>query len=191
MNKLLKNLNLTFLCMLLPASLMAAGGEDKAFAQYVHQGQKYPPILFQTNIEEQAFADLFNSYGAFEQVDDDAIGAPIGVRVLKGLRIKQDATGFTSVMLSASTLGIIPVVTNKDFKVRYDVFIQGRSIANFEYQMTSTDVENMWSGPRQNTMKPAEEIFLEQSIGQFLTELKKNEEVQQLFDEYFTYYGHQ
>ncbi|SEQ66944.1 hypothetical protein SAMN03080615_02282 [Amphritea atlantica] len=176
------------LTVLFNSGLVQAADPSESFTEYVHQGDPYPPVLFQSNIEGDTFTEKLKSYGAFKSVDKDAMGSPIGIIVMKGLRMKADATSFSSLMLSAGTLGLIPVVSNKSFKVQYGVFVQGDLLSTFDYEMTSTDVENMWSGPRTSEMKPAEELFLENSLSLFLNDLAKDRKAQELFREYYTYF---
>ena len=156
---------------------------------YEHQGKQYPPVLFVTNVTETDVKEKLEAYKVFKRLDTESIGLPIGVRVLKGYRRKQDAALLSTVMLSASTLGIIPVVSNAEFKVHYDVFVQGKSIAKFKYQIDSTDVDNFWKGPNaERETKPSEELFIEHTLTKFLTELKDNQEVQAAFSEYWDYF---
>lgn len=178
-----------FILALLFSSLSFASDPAKVNLEYVHIGEIYPPVFFVTNVENGAFTEKLRTYAAFENLDEKAVGLPIGVRILKGHRTKQDGTQFSSLMLSASTLGIIPVVSNTEFKVRYDVFVQGKSIAEFEYAMDSTDVDNMWTAAySERETKPSEKLFLEDTIPQFLNELKSAEDVQAVFAEYREYF---
>ncbi|MGV6807308.1 MAG: hypothetical protein ACWA5K_05340 [bacterium] len=157
---------------------------------YVHDGAKYPPVFFVTNVEDEAFKSKLDSYKAFSALDDEAVGLPIGVRVVKLHERKLDGASVSSLMLSASTLGLTPVVSNKEFKVRYDVFVQGNSIYNVVYTMSTTEVESLYSNPgAERDLKPAEESFLESSIPQFLVDMKASEEVNEVFDEYVYYFG--
>jgi hypothetical protein len=158
---------------------------SSALVNYEHTQEAYPPVLFVTNIEDKAFMDTLTGFGAFQNLDEKAVGLPIGLRILKGHRTKQDGTQFTSLMLSASTLGLIPVVSNTEFKVKYDVYVQGESIASFEYMMDSTDVDNMWtSAYNDRETKPSETQFLQDTLPQFLKELKEHKEAQEVFAEY-------
>ncbi|MES9848693.1 MAG: hypothetical protein AB2652_21210 [Candidatus Thiodiazotropha endolucinida] len=156
---------------------------------YQHKGEKYPPILLVTNINIPSIYQLLNKYQAFSRVDKEAVGLPIGVRILKLHRTKSDSTQFTTLMLAASTLGIVPVVSNKEFKVRYDVFAQGEIVSTFTYQTKSTDVNNLWMGANnEHETKPEEELFIEDSVSRFLSELKDSADTQALFQEYREYY---
>ncbi|MCF6442159.1 hypothetical protein L1077_22290 [Pseudoalteromonas luteoviolacea] len=163
---------------------------ESVFTGYKHEGVVYPPVLFVTNIEDRSFTENLDGYKAFSKLDKEAVGLPIGLRVLKLHRTKQDATQFSSLMLSASTLGIIPVVSNTEFKVRYDIFVQGKSIAHFEYSMDSTDVGNMWTQAyNKRETKPSEVQFLADTIPAFLNELSQSKEAKSAFAEYEEYFG--
>lgn len=191
--KNLPSLNLLKLCFLAGAavlSMSAISQQDSAsLLTYEHSGKVYPPVFYVSNIEDKSVEDKLGEINAFAALDKKAIGLPIGLRILKGHRTKADGTQFSSLMLSASTLGIIPVVSNTEFKVRYDVFVQGKSIADYEYILDSTDVNNFWTAAyREHETKPSEQQFLEDSLALFLNELKENKEVQDVFAEYYEYF---
>lgn len=182
-------LSLAIISNVYAAETPAADAPTAVAPSYKHEGRDYPPVLFQTNIEDQSFKSALEGYGAFESLNDDSLGLPLGVLVLKNIRMKSDAKGISSLLLSASTLGIVPVMSNKEFSIRYDVFLQGKSVASYTYEMTSADVQNFWGGfEADKTLKPEQEIFLDQSIVMFLNDLKSNEEVQGYFAEYDSYF---
>ena len=181
---------LTAISILATTCIAADDERSENAIPYKHNGQKYPPILLVTNIEQPSLPSLFNKYQAFSEVNQEALGLPIGVRVLKLHHTKNDTTQFSTLMLAASTLGIVPIVSNNQFKVRYDVFTQGEIVSTFTYEIESTDVSNLWSDPaKKQKTKPEEELFIEESISRFLTELKDSSESQELFQEYRDYYG--
>ena len=176
--------------LLWSASVSFAETVGQSQQRYHHQGRKYPPILFATNVEDTDIIKIMESFEAFTLVDDKSVGLPIGVRVLKGKRISHNGATFTSAMLTASTLGLIPMVSNKEFKVFYDVFIQGESIAQFKYQLDTTDVDHLWIGGNEMTETTSDEaVFLEHSVSLFLKDIKNHKEVQDLFAEYWAYFG--
>ena len=133
--------------------------------------------------------EILDAENAFEALDKEAVGAPLAVIAVSDLRMKSDATAFSSLMLSASTLGLVPIVSNKEYKVAYFIYAGGDLVDKYVYSMTSSDVENMWSGrPRdKDELKPAEELFLEQTASEFLNEVAENQKLKDLFDEYYLY----
>lgn len=174
-------------------SVVTANAEEKITSpveDYVHEGPQYPPVLFVTNIESPSFEEKLNGFNAFSNLDKEAVGLPIGIRILKGHRTKADGAQVSSVILSASTLGLIPIVSNTEFKVRYDVFVQGQTLATYTYQVDSTEIENLWSGPKgfDRENKPSEDLFMEATLSKFLNELKSSEEAQKVFSEYWQYF---
>jgi hypothetical protein len=174
---------------LFSASVLANDGDLQPSQTYTHNGVKYPPILLVTNIDKPSLSDIFNQYQAFSNIDKEKVGLPIGIRVLKLHRTKNDSTQFSTAMLAASTLGLLPIVSNTEFKVRYDVFAQGEIVSTFTYQVDSTEVSNLWSNAnKKNKTKPEEELFIEDSVSRFLNEVKNSEETQALFKEYREYF---
>jgi hypothetical protein len=188
----MRSLILLLSTVLLSSSVYAQDIQtEKKLISYTHEGRAYPPVYFQTNIEDGSFKELLTSINAFDELNETAVGLPIGLLVRKDLRMKSDAKGISSILLSASTLGLVPVMSNKEFSVRYDIFLQGKSVANYSYEMTTGDVENLWSGAGaagRQSLKPEEEIFMEHSINSFLNDLKADESVQAVFAEYDKYY---
>lgn len=160
---------------------------DPSKLQYQHNGKKYPPVLFATNISD-GFKARMEQFDAFTALDESSVGLPIGVRVIKGLRTKNDGLGGSTGLLAATTLGIIPTVTNKEFKVIYQVFVQGDKIEEFSYTVDSTEVGNLWAMHQEREMKPDEQIFLENTVPHFLNDLTESATAQQYFDEYWEYF---
>lgn len=155
--------------------------------KYQHEGKIYPPVFFETNITALPIKDKLESYQAFTRLDEKAVGSPIKVLALNRAQRKQDAAGFSSAMLSITTLGIIPVVSSKVYRVLYLVIIGDEVISSHHYEMTSSEVQNLWTLDNSQKLKPEEEIFLEQSIDQFLTEVAAHKELAELFEEYYLY----
>ncbi len=155
--------------------------------KYQHQGKLYPPVFFKTNVTALPIKEKLESYNAFTKLDEEAVGSPIRVLALNGAQRKQDAAGFSSAMLSITTLGIIPIVSSKVYRVLYVVVVGDEVISSHHYEMTSSEVQNLWTLDNSQKLKPEEEVFLEQSIDKFLTEVAANEELAELFDEYYLY----
>jgi len=175
--------------LFLSISFVAFGEQSTPVSFYKHEGEQFPPVFFVSNIEDKAFAEKLKSFGAFTEINETAVGYPIGLRVLKGHRTKQDGTQFSSMLLSASTLGIIPVVQNTEFKVHYELFVQGKLISTFKYQLDSTDVDNFWTAAyKTHKVTPTEEQFIVDTLPQFLTELSQDEKAAATFKEYWTYF---
>lgn len=161
---------------------------DSTLPDYTHEGKQWPPVLFVSSVGNDDFKNFFASYGAFEHLDEEAFGAPIAITVFKRKRVKPNAASFSSLMVSASTLGLVPVVSNKAFNVYYTVYIQGKKVAGYTFELTSTEVNNFWSTNSITATKPKEQLFLEKTVSQLYHELSKNEELQANFEEYNLYF---
>ena len=164
--------------------------EATAFAaNYSHEGRVYPPMYFVSNVEGDDFKETLLDYQTFDGLDDESVGLPIALKVYNGHRTREDGKTVTSLLASSLTLGLIPVASRTEFKVRYDVIVQGKSIEHFEYTMNTTDVRSFYSMGEDFETKPSETMFLAATIPQFLTELAESEEVQSIFDEYWEYFS--
>ncbi|MEM1437168.1 MAG: hypothetical protein AAGG11_24190 [Pseudomonadota bacterium] len=67
---------------------------------------------------------------------------------------------------------------------------QAQVIADFDYTLDTLEVDSAWTiRNKEFETKPDEEVFLLQSIAQFLTELRKETSVHEVFAEYELYFG--
>lgn len=56
-----------------------------------------------------------------------------------------DVASFTSLMLAAGSLGILPIVENNDFVVTYELRVHSDSLASFSYSINTTEAKNMYT----------------------------------------------
>ena len=66
-----------------------------------------------------------------------------------------DVASFTSLMLAAGSLGILPIVENNDFVVSYELRVHSKSIASFSYSINTTEAKNMYTMDH----KPSKEVL--------------------------------
>lgn len=151
------------------------------------QTEVYPDMLLVTNVELDDFEqDLIDS-NQFNSISQKAYGAPIALRIIRGVRERENGLSVSSLFVSASSLGIIPVVTNKESRIQYELYVQGELIAKFNYEKTTTEVESGWvDKPR--VIPEWEKQFIKQSIALFLRDLDQHEQAQAIFQEYWQYF---
>ncbi len=161
-------------------------------SSYIHQGKLYPPVFFINHIPDSDFKDFKNkmqALQAFEDVNDDIYGSPIGVRVWVGNSIQADATSFTSVLISSSLLGLTPVVSNELLRVKYQVLVQGEVIDSMEYEFNHTDAEMIWNLRKEQKLGPDETSFVYSTIPLFFKDLAQSTEAKEVFEEYYEFFG--
>ncbi len=187
--------------LLLPALIIISGvaeseqpdtsNDNQDTQMYIHEGNLYPPLMLKANFALDEFEEKLKNYQAFQSVSSNMPGRPIKLRILRGIFEKQDASRATSGLLAAVTLGLVPVVSNQVFLVRYDLLIRNESVASFEYELPMTDVSNMWnkkSKPESLVLNPEQKVFFDQSVDKFLISLSNSEISKKYFEEYFYYF---
>lgn len=150
--------------------------------------EKLPPILFQTNIEDKKYLEIFKTKSQFERVSETDIGLPIGVLVLEHSKSQFSARGFSSGLFSAMAMGMIPVLDDRQYVIKYQLYVQGDVIETFEYGMTASEFRNFWTMPA-NKYEPAdaELLYREQTVSMFLSDLNKSSKFQDIVSEYNLY----
>ena len=106
-----------------------------------------PPMRFYSSIADGDVYDTLKANPAFANLDRETYGTPLAVLVTHTLRPTAggNAAGMFTAILSGSTLGLIPIVTNEELVVRYEVMLQGKPIATYSFSRTKTRAQNLWS----------------------------------------------
>ena len=106
-----------------------------------------PPMRFLSTIAREELLTIFKSQPMLAGLDLEVPGSPLTLVVTHTLRptAAGQATGLVSAILSGSTLGLIPVVSNERLVVRYEVMLNGKSIASRDFERTATRAQNLWS----------------------------------------------
>ena len=149
----------------------------------------YPPMIFISSVSEEKLLEKIRELPEFAEIDEDALGSPIVLRVRHFTRMTAggSAAGWSSALLSGSTLGIIPIVTNNDLVVKYEFTVHGTPVAAFEYVENFTEVESLYD--IDDALEGDMLVWAEGTVDQFLQDIKGNADVQAVFDEYRFYFG--
>ena len=150
----------------------------------------YPPMQFFSSISKDKLLEALRAEEAFSELDNDALGSPITIRVRHYTKITAggSAAAFSSAVLSGSTLGLIPVVSNDDLVVNYEVMVHGDPIVSFEYIENFTDVDSLYDSDFNKLEGPALE-WAESTVQMFLADVRDHEAVNELFSEYRFYFA--
>ncbi|MDQ7050179.1 MAG: hypothetical protein Q9M92_11855 [Enterobacterales bacterium] len=85
-------------------------------------------------------------------------------------------------------MGIIPIVTNKDFVLRYEIFVNGEKLFDHQFTYNVTDVKNLFSGPNGNTLDPELFEWASKTIEEVAPMIQQNTKIQNLIEEYNYYF---
>lgn len=108
-----------------------------------------PPMMFVTSLSEDDVYNAFKSTPAFAGIDKELYGSPLRL-VVTHTNLPTpggQAAGVFTALLSGSTLGLIPIVSNERLVVRYEVMLNGKVVANCSFERKSTRAFSLWSSP--------------------------------------------
>ena len=109
---------------------LAMAAVSLACSSAVADNHEYPPMQFFSSISKDKLLEALQEEPAFEKLNEDALGSPITIRVRHYTKITAggSAAALSSAVLSGSTLGLIPVVSNDDLVINYEVMVHGDPI---------------------------------------------------------------
>jgi hypothetical protein len=138
------------LLLLLPVAAMAADPAMPATATpaaTTPQTVALPPMKFYSSVAADELLLALQAEPALASLDKELPGSPLALVVTHTLRPTAGgvATGFLSAVLSGSTLGLIPLVTNDRLVVRYEVMLNGKAVTSYSFERTATRAQNLWT----------------------------------------------
>ncbi|MEZ5533118.1 MAG: hypothetical protein R3E69_12150 [Steroidobacteraceae bacterium] len=171
------------------AALLGACGAT-AHAEGPHGA--LPAMHFYSSIAGNELYALIKADATFAQLDEALIGSPIELRVSHSLQPTAGgkAAGLLSAIWSGGTLGLLPVVTNNNLVVTYEVRVQGRSIASYSFQRSFTRAINIWAQDDATYGLGKEGLeWLKSTVGEFTTAASQDPRLATLQREYEAYFA--
>lgn len=106
-----------------------------------------PPMNFYASVAAEELLQQVRADPAFALVDKQLVGSPIQLRVTHSLRPTAggQAAGLLSAIWAGSTLGLLPVVTNNNLVLSYEVRVNGKEVARYEFNRSFTRAVNIWA----------------------------------------------
>lgn len=105
------------------------------------------PIRFISTIASDEVLATLKANPALAGLDIELDGSPLVLMVTHTNESTSggQAAGFVTGMLSASTLGIIPIVTNNRLVVRYELLLNRKSVTTYSFERKATRAQNLWA----------------------------------------------
>lgn len=109
--------------------------------------QALPAMRFLSSVLSDELFEALKAAPALSALDKELPGSPLTLLVTHTTRTTAggQAAGLLSAVLSGSTLGLIPVVSNEQLVVRYEVMLNNKVIATYSYDRTATRAINIWA----------------------------------------------
>lgn len=110
-------------------------------------GSALPAMIFLSSLAEDELFKIFKAQPGYAALDKELYGSPLKLIVTHTSRPTAggQAAGLLSAVLSGSTLGLLPVVTSERMVIRYEVMLNGKTVASCSFERTSTRAINIWA----------------------------------------------
>lgn len=151
-----------------------------AFAGAQNTDELLPiPIELIMNFKHDALEPQVKEIAFFSDIDEAYDASPMSLLISLANRDKSmdSAMGFTSLMLTSGTLGLIPMATENDLILRYEIILHGALIAKYEYARNFRGSEHMWSTDFYETGQQLDEDMLEwisSTVAEFAEEINND-----------------
>lgn len=147
------------------------------------------PMRYVSSVSGDELFDALKETNGLSEISKELYGSPIVMRstLEKFNTAGGSASTAFSAMLAGGSLGILPVVTNNDFILRYDILVNGEIIFEKAYIKNMTDAVNMFA---QNSGKMDPEIleWVLSTAPEINQLVNSNENIEKLVKEYLYYF---
>jgi hypothetical protein len=171
-----------------------AGAESGASAgALAHQAEPLPGMRFSSTIANSVLYDALRSTPKFARLDNELHGSPLSVSVTHVAETSSasKAGSLTSALFAGVTLGLLPVVTNRDFTVKYEIYVNGNLVTSRSYARHISRVFNLHSKDTTYGLGEDGLAWLKGTATQFATDATSDPKVDALIEEYHVYFDPQ
>jgi hypothetical protein len=150
-----------------------------------------PPMFFISSINDSSFFDKLKATPILEKIDKENIGNALRLIVTYKLEPTAGggAAGFTSALLAGGSLGILPVVTNNDMVITYEIRVHNEKIASVNYRENFTKAQNMYSTEGLYSLDKDTLAWVITTTDKFVEDIRYNERLIELVEEYNYYFA--
>jgi hypothetical protein len=154
-----------------------------------------PPMNFYASVAGNELYDKIKAAAPFAHVEKELVGSPIQLRVTHSIRPTAggQAAGLLSAIWAGSTLGLLPVVTNNNFVLTYEIRVNGKEVARYDFQRSFTRAINIWSEKNDATYGLGADglQWALSTADEFTAKAAQDPALQALKQEYAFYFGPQ
>ncbi|AWB65503.1 hypothetical protein C2869_03215 [Saccharobesus litoralis] len=158
------------------------------FVAAAEENSSSPQIKFLSIFDDDISYDLLKKSPLLANLakEEDAPGCPIVVAAWYE-QAESGASGAVTGLLSASTLGLVPVVRGKDFTIKYKIRVNGNTVSEYEYKKSFVDTEFLFAMEHGLTDKA--KVWVVETVDLLLADLEKDQKFAELLQEYQYYFG--
>lgn len=152
-----------------------------------------PPMHFYASVAANELLQQVKAVPAFARLDKELVGSPIQLRITHSLQPTAggQAAGLLSAIWAGSTLGLLPVVVNNNLVLSYEIRVNGREIARYDFNRSFTRAVNIWSEQNDPTYGLGQDglDWAKSTAGEFAAKAAQDPAVMALAREYAFYFG--
>ena len=151
----------------------------------------YPDMQFYTTFDSKSLYQKLKDIPKFDKLNEENYGSPILLTVYYNVEKTAggQAAAMTSAILSGSTLGLIPIVTNNDLVITYAIKVHGTVVSEFEFRKNLTQATNIWVNQRQGVLNNEAMEWVLSTTKEFVEKLSNDSKFGALVSEYDFYFG--
>ena len=170
-----------------PAPAAAAAPAPAAPAR---ADEPLPGMRFNSTIASGVLYDALKATPKFSQLDNELHGSPMTVSVthIAETSTASMAGSITSAIFAGATLGLLPVVTNRDFTVKYEIYVNGNAITSHSYSHHISRVYNALAKDKTYGLGEDGLAWVKSTAAQFAADAATDPRVDALIDEYHVYF---
>jgi hypothetical protein len=189
-------LRLAMLCVL-ALSIASAGAQASEAVSGSADGTaagNTPAALSMSLASSIAYEELYDALKKiprFASMDKDKPGSPITIRVTHsyGHTSAGTASAIASAILAGGTLGLLPVFSNRDLVITYEVFVNETLVSSFSYSKNLTRVFNIHSTDKTHGLGADGLAWVTGTAAQFAADLERDPGYARIQVEYVYYYS--
>jgi len=152
-----------------------------------------PPMNFHASVAGNELFAKVKASATFARAEKELVGSPIQLRVSHSLipTAGGQAAGLLSAIWAGSTLGLLPVVTNNNLVLTYEVRVNGKEVSRYEYQRSFTRAVNIWANQNDATYGLGEDglAWVLSTADEFVARAAQDPALHALGAEYAFYFG--
>jgi hypothetical protein len=171
------------------ANAQFAGANGDAAPASTGDSRSVPSMAFASTIAADEIYDALKKSPALASLDKDKPGSPIAIRVSLEYGRNSSASNLASAVFAIGTLGLLPVVSNRDLLITYDVLVNETVMSSYSYSKKVTHVFNMYSTDKTHGLGADGLAWVIASADEFAADLARDQKYADLQAEYRYYYA--
>ena len=147
------------------------------------------PIFSNNSGVDSALLEKIEKLPFFTDLSRSYYGSPYTLTIRIGDHSTQGGTAaeLTSIILAGSTLGVVPVVSNSDVTITYEIWVNRRTYVEYGFTKNFSDVDAFWALD-QTEMDPDVLEWALTTVDEMAAMIDKDPKIAALIEKHEQYY---